>query len=81
KKGVPSLYVCFSSELSGTYQTAMMIRNEVLEDFPEFELSIIDSKCASLGCGLAVKYAVNLSGSGKSLTEIEAAVKAYCKKV
>lgn len=81
KKGTPSLYVCFSSELSGTYQTAMMMRNEVLEEFPDFELSIIDSKCASLGCGLAVKYAVDLASSGKPLSDIETAVRNYCQKI
>jgi len=81
KKGTPSLYVAFSSELSGTYQTAMMMRNEVLEEYPDFRLTIIDSKCASLGCGLAVKYAVELAKSGKQLEEIENAVKNYCQKV
>jgi DegV family protein with EDD domain len=80
-RGIPSLYVAFSSELSGTYQTAMMIRNEVLEEFPSFELAIIDSKCASLGHGLAVKYAADLAESGKQLSEIEAAVKNYCLKM
>ncbi|MGM0874584.1 MAG: DegV family protein [Bacillota bacterium] len=81
KKEIPSLYVALSSELSGTYQTAMMIRNEVLEDFPSFELAIIDSKSVSLGHGLAVKYASDLAKIGKPLNEVEAAVKSYCLKM
>ncbi|KKI93591.1 hypothetical protein WQ54_02990 [Bacillus sp. SA1-12] len=80
-KGISSLYVAFSSELSGTYQTAMMMRNEVLEEYPDFKLSIVDSKCASLGHGLAVKYAKELSEKGKSLSEIEEAVTSYCSKI
>jgi DegV family protein with EDD domain len=80
-KGIPSLYVAFSSELSGTYQTAMMIRNEILEEYPNFELVIIDSKCASLGHGLAVKFATDLAESGKPLAEIENAVTNYCQKM
>lgn len=80
-KDIPSLYVSFSSELSGTYQTAVMIRNEVIEEYPDFKLSIIDSKCASLGHGLAVKYAADLAENGRSLSEIEAAVKDYCSKM
>ncbi|WP_299092674.1 DegV family protein [uncultured Metabacillus sp.] len=80
-KGIPSLYVAFSSELSGTYQTAMMMRNEVLEEYPDFHLSIVDSKCASLGHGLAVKYAKELSEKGQSLSEIETAVTSYCSKM
>ncbi|MGM7719544.1 DegV family protein [Metabacillus sp. Hm71] len=79
--GIPSLYVAFSSELSGTYQTAMMMRNEVLEEYPDFHLSIVDSKCASLGHGLAVKYAKELSEKGQSLSEIETAVTSYCSKM
>lgn len=81
KKGTPSIYVAFSSELSGTYQTAMMIRNEVLEEFPNFELAIIDSKCASLGYGLSVMYAVKLAENNQSFSQIENAVKNYCPKI
>jgi DegV family protein with EDD domain len=80
-KGIPSLYIALSSELSGTYQTAMMIRNEVLEEYPNFELVIIDSKSVSLGLGLAIKYATDLVESGKTLSEVEAAVKSYCMKM
>ena len=80
-KGIPSLYIALSSGLSGTYQTAMMIRNEVLEEFPNFELMIIDSKCVTLGLGLAVKYATDLAESGKTLSEVEAAVRNFCIKM
>ncbi|APH05947.1 DegV family protein [Bacillus weihaiensis] len=81
KNGTPAVYVAFSSELSGTYQTAMMIRNEVLEEYPEAELSIIDSKCASLGYGLAVMYANELAQEGKSFTEIDQIIRNYCPKI
>lgn len=75
KKGKPALYIAFSSELSGTYQTAVMIKQQVQEDYPEFQLDIIDSKCASLGLGLVVKRAVELSNNGYTLQEISSAVK------
>ncbi|WP_411334627.1 DegV family protein [Metabacillus indicus] len=78
QKKVPALYVAFSSELSGTYQTAVMIGNEVREEYPDFELVIIDSKCASLGLGLAVKYAAELAVKGKTLHEIAESVKDFC---
>lgn len=81
KRKLSCLYVAFSSELSGTYQTAMMIRNEVVEEFPDFELKIIDTKCASLGFGLAVKYAVELASNGSTLPELETSVKNYCTKI
>ena len=54
------IYIAFSSQLSGTYQTAVMMYEQVKEKYPDFNLTIIDSKCASLGCGLIVREAVRL---------------------
>ncbi|WP_163101608.1 DegV family protein [Peribacillus alkalitolerans] len=68
------IYVAFSSELSGTYNTAVMIRNEVKEIHPDLDLEIIDSKCASLGYGLVVKVAANLASKGATKEEIIKAV-------
>ncbi|MFN2747084.1 MULTISPECIES: DegV family protein [Bacillus] len=79
EKKQPALYVAFSSELSGTYQTAVMAANEVKEEFPEFDLRIIDSKCASLGYGLAVRHAVELATNGNTIQEIESSVKDFCE--
>src|SRR5699024_4802747 len=52
KDNKPVLYVAFSSELSGTYQTAKMMEQEVKETYPDAPIHIIDSKCASIGYGL-----------------------------
>lgn len=70
------IYIAFSSELSGTYNTAVMIRNQVQEQYPSLKLAIIDSKCASLGFGLVVEEAVRLRNTGASLDEIEAKITA-----
>lgn len=56
--GEEGLYIAFSSELSGTCSTAMMVHRELLEKYPDLKLTIIDTKCASLGQGLVVKEAV-----------------------
>jgi DegV family protein with EDD domain len=74
----PAVYIAFSSQLSGTYQTAMMIREEVLEEYPDFQLEIIDSKCASLGLGLVVKKAVELANKGTTFEELVETIKVYC---
>src|SRR5437016_3269992 len=34
------IYIAFSSALSGTYQTAVMVREQVLGDYPDFDLTI-----------------------------------------
>ena len=59
-----AIYIAFSSELSGTYQTSMLMRNDVLEEYPNLDITIIDSKAASLGLGLIVKKAVESAKAG-----------------
>ncbi len=71
KSGEEGLYIAFSSELSGTYNSAVMIRDQVLEEYPQLKLTIIDSKCASLGYGLLVKEAVRLQKIGEPLERID----------
>lgn len=68
----PSLYLAFSSELSGTYQSATIAAKEVLEKYPDWKLQMIDTKCASLGYGLVVLRAAQLAQEGGTLEEITA---------
>lgn len=71
KSGEEGIYIAFSSELSGTYNTAVMIRDQVKEEYPQLNIIIIDSKCASLGYGLLVKEAARLRQEGDDLLTIE----------
>lgn len=64
------IYIAFSSELSGTYQTSVMILDQVKEKYPNFNLTIVDTKCASLGFGLVVKEAARLAAENVSKEEI-----------
>jgi len=61
KKNEDGIYIAFSSELSGTYSTAVMILDQVKEKYPNFQLTILDTKCASLGIGLIVQEAARLA--------------------
>lgn len=79
QKGEDGIYIAFSSELSGTYQTAVMIRDQVKEEYPDFNLTIIDSKCASLGVGLIVMEATKLAAAGASKETILEDVKFRCE--
>lgn len=69
KSGEEGIYIAFSSELSGTCQTAIMAKNQLLESYPNLQLAIIDSKCASFGLGLVVKEAVKLQKFGIEFDE------------
>jgi DegV family protein with EDD domain len=64
------IYIAFSSQLSGTYQTAVMIAEQVKEEYPDFSLSIVDTKCASLGQGLVVMEAARMAKENFSKEEI-----------
>ncbi|PDY46997.1 DegV family protein [Bacillus pseudomycoides] len=70
KQGTPCIYVAFSSELSGTYQSSVVIKEEVQETYVAFDLEIIDTKCASLGQGLVVLEAAKMANEGASKEEI-----------
>jgi DegV family protein with EDD domain len=70
KENKPAIYITLSSGLSGTYQTAVLMKNEVLEDYPDAEIEIFDSQAASLGFGLMVYEAARQAKEGKSFGEI-----------
>lgn len=79
--GMPVLYIAFASVLSGTYQSAVMARDMVLEDFPEAVIQIIDTKAASMGEGILVMKAVEAKAVGQSLEQVVALIKSLVPKV
>ena len=79
--GMPVLYIAFASVLSGTYQSAVMARDMVLEDFPEAVIQIIDTKAASMGEGILVMKAVEAKVAGQSLEQVVALIKSLVPKV
>jgi DegV family protein with EDD domain len=79
KSNESGLYIAFSSELSGTYSTAVMIRDQVKEQYPDLDLTIIDSKCASLGCGLVVLEAAKMLKNGATKEQIISTAEFQCK--
>ncbi|MEB8805267.1 DegV family protein [Bacillus cereus] len=70
KEGNPCIYLAFSSELSGTYQSSVVIKEEVKETYADLDLEIIDTKCASLGLGLVVLEAAKMAKDGASKEDI-----------
>lgn len=64
------IYIAFSSGLSGTYQTSLFVKESILEQYPEFDLDIIDSKAATSGFGLMVLKAAQMAKEGKTKEDI-----------
>lgn len=68
------LLISFSSALSSTFANGYSAVNEMREQYPDRQICIVDSKCASLGMGLFVYKAVTLADEGRSLSEVEAMI-------
>lgn len=69
-EGRAVIYIGFSSALSQTFNNSVLARNIVLEEFPDADITVIDSRSASVGLGAIVFYANELLKQGKSKDEI-----------
>ncbi len=54
------LYVCVSSGLSGTYNSANIAKNMILDEFRNARIEIVDVLTASLGQGIMVIKAMDM---------------------
>ncbi|MDD3016265.1 MAG: DegV family protein [Lactococcus chungangensis] len=68
------LYLGFSSGLSGTYQSAEMAKQLVLDEIPSARITTVDTLAAASGEGYLVKEAVKLRDNGASLDEVVTAM-------
>ena len=44
KDGVPVLCICLNAAFSGSIQSAMNAKNQILEDYPEAQIEVVDSE-------------------------------------
>jgi DegV family protein with EDD domain len=79
KAGDEVIYICFSTGIAGTYNAANIAKTDLLEYYPEFDLTILDSKCASLGFGIATYYALLMQKNGASKQEIIDGILWHCE--
>lgn len=70
EKGEDILYVAFTSGLSGTYQSALLAKDMLLEDYPERTIEVIDSLCASAGQGYLLYLVGKKKEEGMELLEL-----------
>lgn len=69
QEGKDILFVGMSSGISGSFGSAKIAREQLLEDYPERSIRLVDSLGASLGEGLLVLKASACRESGMSLNE------------
>ena len=70
KSGQDALVMAFSSGLSTTYQSAVIAAEELMEEYPDRTVKVLDTMSASLGQGMYVYYACMKRNEGLSLEEL-----------
>ncbi len=69
EEGRDILFVCMSGGLSGTVQAARIAAEDLLEEYPDRKIIVIDSLSASLGEGLLVLKLSRLRAMGATIEE------------
>jgi DegV family protein with EDD domain len=68
--------VFISSEMSGTFSTAELARNLVLETHPDAKIEIVDSRSNCMQLGFVVLEAARAANAGALLADVAAAARA-----
>ena len=66
KEKTPIICICITAKFSGSIQTALNAKDMILEDYPEAEITVIDSTVDTVLQGQFVMEAVALRDSGAS---------------
>lgn len=69
-QGIDVLYLCFSSGLSATIQSAQASIHELEEKYPQRRILCVDTLAASAGEGLLVRTALEKQALGMDITEL-----------
>lgn len=72
ESGVPTVYLSFTSGLSGSFNTAVMMRDQLIAEHPEAELYVVDTYLASVAEALLVYEALNQRDNGMTARELAA---------
>ena len=70
KNGQDILHISLSSGISGTFNSANIAREELLEIYPDRQILLVDSLGASSGYGLLVDMAADLRDRGDSIRDV-----------
>lgn len=73
--------VTLSSELSGSYQSAVIAMNMVLDDNPDADIYVFNSRSASVGESLVLLKITELENEGKTFEEIIAETEAFISRM
>lgn len=81
ESGKDILFVGLSSGVSGAFDSAVMAKEQLAEEFPQCKIELVDSLGASLGEGLMVLRAAELRAEGKTISETAEEVRIHIEKM
>ena len=70
KDGKDILHLTLSSGISGTYNSAMLAKDELSEKYPDRKIFIVDSLAASSGYGLLMDKLADIRDEGRTIEEV-----------
>lgn len=77
--GKSCIYIAFSSKMSGTCQTGMMVAQQLAEQCPQADIEVVDSLCGSMGQGLVVLEAAKMAKEGRPKADIVNRIKVFSR--
>ncbi len=66
------LHIAFGTGMTPSYYNAVRAAEELMEEYPERRITVVDSLCSCTGYGLLTETALDLADEGKSMDEIAA---------
>lgn len=72
--------VFISEKMSGTYSTALLARDMVLERHPDARIEVVDGKSNSMELGFAALAAARAAAAGQALSDVVAAAHATIER-
>ena len=81
EKKEKAIYLAFSSALSGTYQTACLVKQQIKDEYPDLDLTIYDTLSASMGLGKMILDVQDKINHDYSFEEIDEYIKNKLEKI
>ncbi len=69
KQNIPMICICISSKISGSYNGAMIAKKEILENYPQAQIEIVDSYLLTGVEGLVALKVIEMRNLGLTLEE------------
>lgn len=81
ESGEDILFIGISSGISGSFASAEMAKNQLLQKYPERKIELIDSLGAGLGEGLLVLKAAQCRDNEMEFLETAERIHSFCKRI